>query len=230
MEVLGVVPARGGSKSIPRKNLAPLAGKPLLAYTSDEALRSRELSRVILDTDDEEIAAAGRTLGVEVPFLRPPALARDETLIVDVLCHLLGRLDAVEGYRPDVVVLLQPTSPLRRAEHIDAAVRVLAERNADTVVTVIPVPHQFNPVSVLQVDEDGQLRPFLQGPLITRRQDKPPVYARNGPAVLVMRREVLERGVLYGERVVALHMDAADSVDIDGYEDLVLAEYLLSCR
>lgn len=229
MKVLGVIPARGGSRSIPRKNLALVAGRPLLSYTCDAARESSRLTRVILSTDDAEIADVGRGCGVEVPFIRPAHLAADETPMVDVLAHALSWLAAWESYRPEVVAVLQPTSPLRQAKHIDAAVDLLVETGADTVVTVVEVPHQFNPVSLMRL-EDGRLVPFLEQPMILRRQDKPLVYARNGPAVLVARREVVEAGELYGRVVRPLEMRLADSVDIDTAEDLALAEFWLGRR
>lgn len=230
MNVLGLVPARGGSKSIPHKSIAPVAGKPLLLYTAEAALGSKRLGRTILSTDDEAIARVGRAAGLEVPFRRPPELAGDETPMVDVVRHALGWLDVEAGWRADVVVLLQPTSPLRRAEHVDGAVDLLCETGAETVVSVCEVPHQFTPVSLMRVEE-GRLVPFLSGPLILRRQDKPRVYARNGPAVLAVRREVvLERRSLYGVDVRPYPMAGEDSLDVDTPLDLELAAFLLGRR
>jgi CMP-N,N'-diacetyllegionaminic acid synthase len=228
VNVLGVVPARGGSKGIPNKNLVMLAERPLLAYTADAARQSRRLSRCIVSTDDETIAEAARRLGFEVPFLRPCELACDDTPMLPVLQHAAREVGRAAS-PPDAVVLLQPTSPLRRAVHIDAAIDLLETSGADSVVSVVEVPHQFNPMSVMRV-EDGRLQSFLDGPLITRRQDKPRVYARNGPAVLVVRTHVLEAGSLYGSDSRPLAMTASESVDIDGPEDLVLAEILLQKR
>ncbi|MBI3457931.1 MAG: acylneuraminate cytidylyltransferase family protein [Candidatus Rokubacteria bacterium] len=230
MDILGVIPARGGSKSIPRKNLAPLAGRPLLAYTCDAALASKRLTRVVLSTDDEEIAAAGRACGVEVPFRRPAGLSGDETPMVEVLQDVAARLADRDGYRAEALVVLQPTSPLRRAAHIDEAVELLLETGADSVVSVIEVPHQFSPVSLLRV-ADGRLAPLVEGPPILRRQDKPRVYARNGPAVIAVRREVVvERGSLYGDDCRPYLMALEDSVDIDTSFDLELAALLLARR
>ena len=228
MIVLGVVPARGGSKGIPNKNLAMLAGRPLLAYTVDALRTSRRLSRCIVSTDDVGIADAARTLGLDVPFMRPAELASDDTPMLPVLLHA-AREVARAGLAVDAVVLLQPTSPLRRATHIDAAIDLLESTGADSVVSVVDVPHQFNPVSVMRL-EDGRLRPFADGPLITRRQDKPRVYARNGPAVLAVRTRVLEAGSLYGDDCRPLIMTAAESLDIDGPDDLALAELMLTVR
>jgi len=226
MTVLGIVPARGGSKGLPNKHLRPLGGQPLLARTAEAARHSRSLTRTVLSTDDPAIAAAGRALGLDVPFMRPPDLAADEAPMLPVLRHAVETL-AREGFRADVVVLLQPTSPFRRSEHIDTAVDLLAASGADSVVSVVEVPHQFNPVSVLTLT-GGRLQPYAPGPLVTRRQDKPRVYARNGPAVLAVRVAVLEQGQLYGDDCRPLVMTAADSVDIDDQHDFEYAEFLLN--
>lgn len=229
MQILGVVPARGGSKTIPRKNLALVAGRPLLAWTADAALGSVRLARTVLSTDDPEIAEVGRALGLEVPFLRPAALAADETPMLAVLQQLVEALEREEGYRPDAVALLQPTSPLRRAHHIDAAIELLSSTGADSVVSVVAVPHQFSPVSVLREDH-GRLVPWGEGPTVTRRQDKPVLYARNGPAVLVTRRAVVGQGSLYGADSRPLVMSPEESIDIDTPWDLELAGWLLGRR
>ncbi len=225
--ILGLIPARGGSKGIPHKNIVPLAGKPLLAYTCEAALQSQRLDRMILNTDDPEIAQVGRDYGVDVPFLRPADLAADDIPILPVIQHTLAWLDEHENFHTDVVVLLQPTSPLRRTEHIDAAVEKLTNSDADTVVSVIPVPHQFNPGSLMKLDSQGTLHPLQEGPLILRRQEKPRLYARNGPAILAIRREVIQQGELYGDCVLPLEMGRAESLDIDDADDLALAEFWL---
>jgi len=227
MNVLGLIPARGGSKGIPGKNITPLAGKPLLKYTCEAALGSRRLSRVLLNTDDLQIAEVGKQCGVEVPFLRPDHLAQDDTPILPVIQQTLEWLEVHDGYIPQAIMLLQPTSPLRRSEHIDTAIDIFYSENADTVVSVLEVPHQYNPVSVMKLTEGGYLEPFQDGPMILRRQDKPSVFARNGPAVLVVRRELIERGQLYGERVFPYIMGRIESLDIDEEIDLQTAEYWL---
>jgi CMP-N,N'-diacetyllegionaminic acid synthase len=227
LEILGLLPARGGSKSIPRKSIALLAGKPLLAYTCEAAKTSRYDLRLVLNTDDDAIATIGHKYGIEVPFIRPANLAQDETPMIDVLMHSIKWFKAHENYSPDIVVLLQPTSPLRRAEHIDAGIDLLFETGADTVVSVIEVPHQFAPDS-LMLFRRGRLVPYADRPMILRRQDKPQFFARNGPAILVMRREVIESGRLYGDLVQPLKMARRESVDIDDTDDLLMAEFLLS--
>ena len=228
MKILGIIPARGGSKGIPNKNLALLCGRPLLAYTADAVKQSRKLTRTIVSTDDERIAECARSLGLEVPFMRPAPLAADDAPMLPVVQHALEAMKE-RGFDADMVVLLQPTSPLRRAEHIDAAIDWLERTAADSMVSVVEVPHQFNPVSVMRL-EDGLLKPFLDGPTPTRRQDKPRVFARNGPAVLAVRAAVVASGSLYGERSWPLGMSAEDSIDIDTPRDLQLVEWVLASK
>jgi CMP-N,N'-diacetyllegionaminic acid synthase len=230
LTVLGLIPARGGSKAIPRKNIVPLGGRPLVSYTCEAALAARTLTRVVASTDDEDIAAVVREAGVEVPFLRPPQLAQDHTPSIDVARHAVAWLDREQGWKPDIVVLLQPTSPLRKAEHIDGAVRHLIAENIDTVVSVVPVPHNVLPWSLMEL-EGGRLRDFWTTELRFdryRRQGQPTLFARNGPAVLVTRTQVLETcNSFYGESIGAYQMDTGSSVDIDGPDDLRLAAALL---
>jgi CMP-N,N'-diacetyllegionaminic acid synthase len=227
MHVLGVIPARGGSRGLTGKTLRPLGGRALLAYTADAARASTRLTRVVLSTDDLEIAEAGKALGLDVPFMRPVELALDETPMLPVLRHAMKAV--APGFVAEAVLVLQPTSPFRRAEHIDQAVDLLASSGADSVVSVIEVPHRFNPVSVMTVNE-GRLKPFIAGEPILRRQDKPRVYARNGPAVLAVRARVIEAGSLYGDDCRPLLMDADDSIDIDTAADLDYAEHVLRRR
>jgi CMP-N,N'-diacetyllegionaminic acid synthase len=212
MDLVGLIPARGGSKGIPRKNLAPVAGKPLLAWTVDAARAATELTRVVVSTDDDEIASVA---GVEV-LRRPAELAADETPMLDVVRHAVAELS------PDVLVLLQPTSPLRRAEHIDAALRLLLESGADAVVSVVVVPHRYSPEALMDV---------VDGRVVARgsaraRQEKGLVYARNGPAVLAVRSDRIGDD-LYGGDCRPYLMEERDSLDVDDPFDLVLANLLL---
>ena len=220
MEVVGLIPAREGSKGIPRKNLVPVAGKPLLAWTIEAARESSTLTRTVVSTDWEEAAELARQLGAEV-LGRPPELAADDTPMLDVVRHALRELGAC-----DVLVLLQPTSPLRRAEHVDAAVRLLLETGADSVLSVVEVPHQFRP---------GKLMAIADGRLVRLGWDPPDrhggevLYARNGPAVVALRPERLGDD-LYGGDCRPYLMDLADSVDVDGPVELELAEARLADR
>ena len=191
---------------------------------------SRSLSRTIVSTDDEEVAAIAKWTGADVPFLRPPHLAFDHTPMIDVLVDALATLDRQERYRPDVVVLLQPTSPFRRKNHIDAAVDLLISSGADSVVTVMQVPHQFTPESLMQLRGD-RLDPFIQGTTSTRRQDKPVLFARNGPAVVATRsRVLLDEHVLYGADTRGVVMSREASFAIDEAFDLKIAELLMASR
>jgi CMP-N-acetylneuraminic acid synthetase len=158
--------------------------------------------------------------------MRPAPLAGDEAPMLPVLVHAVRAMRG-QGFDADAVALLQPTSPLRRAEHVDAAIAALEDSGADSVVSVVEVPHQFNPVSVMRL-EDQRLRPFADGPAITRRQDKPRLFARNGPAVLAVRTRVLESGSLYGADTRPLVMTAEDSIDVDSPWDIALVEFVLN--
>ena len=184
----------------------------------------------MVSTDDREIAAIATGLGADVPFLRPAHLAADETPMLDVLADLVKSLREGHAYRPDILVLLQPTSPFRRAEHIDGTVDLLRRSGADSVVTIVPVPHQFSPSSLLQLD-GNRLRRWAEGPAPTRRQDKASLFARNGPAVVAVRTDVvvLQR-TLYGSDMRGLVMSEEDSLDIDTAFDLRVAELLFAGR
>ncbi|MGC8875437.1 MAG: cytidylyltransferase domain-containing protein, partial [Chloroflexia bacterium] len=188
------------------------------------------LTRVILSTDDEEIAAVGRELGVEVPFLRPHELARDDTPTLPVIRHAVAELER-EGTRYDAVCILQPTSPFRRPEWIDACVKLLFERGADCVITVAPVPSEYNPHWVYFEDPQGFLVLATgEGEPIPRRQDLPQAYHRDG-SVYVTRRDVLMKtGSLYGRRVLGYLVDAHDTVNIDTVDDLAKAASRLGAR
>jgi len=167
---------------------------------------------------------------IKPPFLRPPHLAVDEAPILPVLQHAIQWLAENQGFHTDALVLLQPTSPLRRAQHIDAAVDLLLTSGADTVVSVQEVPHQYNPASLMKLDNDGTLKPFLEGEMILRRQDKPRVYARNGPAILALLRRTLDSGRLYGGKVLPYEMGPLESIDIDDQDDLALVEALIQSQ
>jgi CMP-N-acetylneuraminic acid synthetase len=227
--VLGIVPARGGSKGVPGKNIRPLAGRPLLDYTAQAARESGVLDRIVLSTESAEIADAGRRAGLEVPFVRPAALAQDDTPMLAVLHHAIDAL-AADGSRPEIVVLLQPTSPLRRPEHVREAVRLLRETGADSVVSVVELPRHLSPDYVMRI-ENGLLRPFLpEGAAVTRRQDARPAYSRDG-TVYAFRRATLERfGNIYGNDCRPLLVNAADSLSIDSPADWTAAERILAAR
>ncbi len=227
--VLGIVPARGGSKGVPGKNTRLLAGRPLIEYTARAARDSNVIDRMILSTDSEDIAEAGRRAGLEVPFMRPAALAEDDTPMLPVVQHAVAAL-SWDGWTPEVVVLLQPTSPLRRPSHVRDAVMMLIETKADSVVTVVELPRHLSPDYVMRI-EAGVLQPFLpDGARVTRRQDARPAYSRDG-TVYVFWRATLDRfGSIYGERCQPLIVSAADSLSIDSLDDWAEAERRLAER
>jgi CMP-N,N'-diacetyllegionaminic acid synthase len=227
--VLGLVPARGGSKGVPGKNVRPLAGRTLLEYTARAARESGVIDRIVLSTDSADIADAGRRAGLEVPFMRPASLAADDTPMVPVIMHALSEIERY-GWSPDIIVLLQPTSPLRRPQHVRDAVNALRESTADSVVTVVEVPRHLSPDYVMRID-DGRLQPFLpEGTGITRRQDARPAYSRDG-TVYAFRRSTLERfGGIYGDDCRPLLIDANESLSIDSPADWDAAERALAAR
>jgi len=227
MRVLGIVTARGGSKGVPRKNIRPLGGRPLLAWTSDAARAATRLERTILSTDDEEIATIGRAVGLDVPFLRPPELALDTTPTLPVLQHAVRTLEA-SGDRYDAICLLQPTNPFRSAETIDACIAKL-ESGTDSVVTVLPVPAEYNPHWVYFADPSGALKLVTgEATPIPRRQELPKALHREGSVYVVRRDVLLEGNSLYGRRVVGYEVDPASCVNIDTVEDWARAEELVA--
>ena len=230
MKVLGIVPARGGSKGIHRKNLQLLNGKPLIAYTAEAAFGARRLTRVVLSTDDQQIADVGQSWGLEVPFLRPAELAADDTPTLPVIQHVLARLEAA-GDRFDAVCILQPTAPFRRPEFIDGCIQALEDSEADSVVTVLPVPDAHNPHWVYFKGSDGCLRLSTGEPApIPRRQDLPPAFHREGSVYVTRRNVVMDQNSIFGARLIGFPVDPRDSIDINSPEDLARAEMLLRDR
>jgi CMP-N-acetylneuraminic acid synthetase len=227
LEVLGLIPARGGSKGIQGKNTRPLGGTPLIALTFSAALRCGALSRRILTTDSEQIAELGRRHGIEVPFLRPAAISGDASPAADYVLHCLGFL-AERGYRPDVVVLLQPTTPFRTPRDIDACVELLTGSSADSVVSVTQLESKYHPGWQFVIEE-GKLLPFSGSwsGLATHRQHIAPTFTRNGAVYAFWTRVFEATGGFYGQNVLPYVMDSASSVNIDGPEDWRKAELVL---
>lgn len=228
MKVLGLITARGGSKGVPGKNIKLLCGKPLLAYTVETALKAEKLTRVILSTEDEEIAEIGRELGVEIPFMRPAELAEDTTPTFPVVKHALLKLQEKGDYF-DAVCLLQPTNPLRRAEDIDNCIELLTGSGVDCVVSVLPVPDEYNPKWVYQMESDGKIK-LLCGDKepIPRRQDLPPAYFREGSIYVTRSETILSGNSLYGEDTMGYQIDSKFSVNIDTESDWQRAENLVN--
>lgn len=235
MEILGLIPARGGSKSVPRKNIRALVGEPLIAYTIREARRSRHITRVVVSTEDEEIASVARRYGAEVPFLRPAELAEDYVTDLPVFRHCLDWLRAEQGYAPEVVVHLRPTAPLRTAAHIDRGIELLLESpQADAVRSVCPVGQ--HPLKTWRIVE-GALAPFVPEDVFgiaeaynQPRQKLPAAYVQNGAVDVVWARVIVEQGSMTGRSIRPLAMHEDESVNIDSPLDWELAEILMRRR
>ncbi len=220
MKTLAVIPARGGSKGIPRKNIRQIANKPLIVWTIEAALRSSLLDSVIVSTDDQEIAEVARNAGAEVPFLRPAELAQDHSAGIDPLLHAISE---VPGF--DAVVLLQPTSPLRRTEDIDECLSLAWCYDAPSVVSVTePEAHPF---LTYRLNSDRKLERLVDALPVNRRQDLPTVYALNGALYYAQTDWVKNSRKLVAQETLGYVMSRLHSVDIDTPLDWKLAELLL---
>ncbi len=228
--ILVVVPARGGSKGIPLKNLRPVAGRSLVSRVGDLVQALPWVDRAVVSTDHLVIAETARDCGLDTPFMRPTELSGDRIGDVDVLRHALQATEADDGQHYDVVVMLQPTSPLRRPEHVTATVEKLLQDNLDAVWTVSPTDLKAHPLKQLEVDADGRLSLWDErGTDIIARQQLKPVYHRNGVAYALRRHCLLEDGNLFGSQAGAVIIDEP-MVSIDTEEDIARVEELLAGR
>jgi CMP-N-acetylneuraminic acid synthetase len=224
MAYLGIIPARGGSKRIPQKNLAPLAGRPLLDYTVDAALHAARLAAVTVSTDSEPIAAHARSRGIHVPQLRPQHLANDSSPTALAVAHAMETYEADTGLHFSAVVILQPTSPFRTAAHIDAAIAQFERTGADTLTAVRTCAQ--HPYWTWQAN-DALIAPFFSWQeMETDRALLPAAYVETG-AIYVVSRTLVVQGRIYGERVAPFVMDEVEAVDIDTTLDLEWARFLL---
>ncbi|RJP55289.1 MAG: acylneuraminate cytidylyltransferase family protein [Anaerolineaceae bacterium] len=221
--VLGIIPARGGSKGVPRKNIREVAGKPLIAYSIMAAQSSRLLTRCIVSTDDTETAEISAALGCEV-MERPAELAQDDTPTVSVVKHIFERLES-EDELFDYGLVLQPTSPLRTGLDIDSALQALFQSDADSIVSVYQVS-DHHPARMYKLN-NGLLTPLDEKFASARRQELPPIYHRNG-AIYAFRRSLLDKDTLLGNRILPYIMEEDRSLNIDTEYDLVLADFVLS--
>ena len=227
MKIIAFIPARGGSKSIPKKNLALVGGKPLIAWTIEAALHSKHLDEIIVSTDNEEIAECAQRYGAEVPFLRPQELAADTTLTIDVALHLINWYQAEHHNNPDYLLTLQPTSPFRTTQDIDNAITVALTKEPDAVVSVYPAdPH---PYLTKIITDNGMLSNFIQTDKeYLRRQDMPPAYALNGAIYLNKVESLINDRSFLPENTLAYVMPAERSLDIDDHWDLKIANMIFS--
>ncbi|MGD8455353.1 MAG: acylneuraminate cytidylyltransferase [Anaerolineales bacterium] len=230
-EVLAIIPARGGSKSIPRKNVLDFAGHPLIAYSIAAGLKAENVTRTIVSTDDEEIAEAARKYGAEVPFTRPAEYAQDDTLDLAVFQHALGWLAENEDYHPEVVVQLRPTSPVRPPDLVDRAVNLLLDNpEADSVRGI--VPSRQNPYKMWRIGQEGRMKPLLNveglvEPYNAPRQGLPQSYWQTGHIDAIRPATILEKGVMSGDVIMPLVIDVRYTVDIDTPRDWEQAEELM---
>lgn len=229
--VLAIIPARGGSKSTPGKNIKLLNGIPLIAYSIAAALQAKVVSRVIVSTDDEEIAQIARGFGAEVPFIRPGKLALDDTPDLGVFEHALRFLKEHENYIPDMIVQLRPTSPFRPPVFVDKAVEILLkDRTADCVRAVVPSGQ--NPYKMWRFDKKGHMKPLLKAPGIAEafnmpRQKLPATYWQTGHVDVIRYKTIMTKGSMTGGRILPLLLDPRYAIDIDTESDWSRAEWLM---
>lgn len=225
-KILGIIPARGGSKGIPGKNIRLLKGNPLIYYSIRAAKGSGLVNRLILTTDSVEIAQVGKELGAEVPFIRPAELARDDTPMFPVLEHAVNFVES-EGWQADIILLLQPTAPLRQPEQIQAAVQMLTSTKCDSVVSVVQIPQHYSPDFAYKV-EDGLLKPFLDGGgKVTRRQDTRPAYSRDGTIYAFWRDVFFDKHSIYGDDCRPFIIPDHFSCNLDTMDDWAEAETMI---
>ncbi len=230
--VLAIIPARGGSKGVPRKNIKLLAGKPLIAYTIEAAKKSNYITRIIVSTDDPEIAEVAKIHGAEVPFLRPKDISGDLATDVEFLTHTLDFLKEKESYEPDIILRLPPTSPLRTAAHIDEGIKVLInDPQADAVRPITEVPK--HPYKMWKV-EGKYLEPFLpksftqmDEPYNLPRQMLPKVYVHTGAMDIMRLRTIRDMKSTSGNKLAYFFMKAEDSINIDSHVDFMMAEFIM---
>lgn len=232
MDILALIPARGGSKSIPRKNIQLFAGHPLIAYSIAAGLQSKQVTRTLVSTDDEEIATLARHYGAETPFLRPAEFAQDNTTDFPVFTHALKWLAEHEGYRPEIVIQLRPTSPVRPPHCVDDAVQLLLDHpEADSVRGVVPSGQ--NPHKMWRITPDGRMAPLLavEGiaePYNAPRQALPPTYWQTGHIDAIRVRTIEEQASLSGKVIWPLVIDPQYTIDIDTRNDWRRAEWLIA--
>ena len=226
--IMAVIPARGGSRGIPGKNVRSFLGKPLLAWTIEVARESGVFARVLVSTDNEEIAEAGKRYGADVPFRRPPELARDETPTALVIRHAMEWCRSHNQELPEVVMVLEPTSPCRRPFHLIETAALFKQRAVESVASVSEVPHHYVHEKLLRLHPDGTMTGMDGTPIRDmrhRRQELPTYYAFNG-LVFACRSALIMRDptTLWGERVTAYCIDRKYNLDLDVPEDWAVAE------
>lgn len=228
MRILGLIPARGGSKSIPKKNIKILQGKPLIQYTIEAAKSAKKLTSLILSSDDEAIIEVAKKLNLEVPFVRPKHLAEDKSPTLGVIQHALKFYEEQNIYF-DAVCLLQVTSPFKTGKFIDEAIEKFIESNCDALVSVQKVPDEYNPDWTFKKDERGDLELFTgEKEIISRRQDLPEVYHRDGLIYITKTDVLLKQNSLYGSKLAYIKSPSDYTINIDTLEDWNKAKSFLN--
>lgn len=223
MRVLAIIPARGGSKGVPGKNIKLLGGKPLIVYSIEQAIASNSFSKIIVSTDDEAIVKIVINYGVEVPFVRPAELADDTATSIAVVQHAIDFLESQNEFF-DAVCLLQPTSPFREKSFINKAIAKFSTTDSDALVSVLPVPHEYNPHWVFEADANGMLQIATgEKEIITRRQELPKAFFRDG-AIYLTKTVFIKKGTFYGEKLGYIESNPNLYVNIDTMEDWLEAE------
>ncbi|MBI1974272.1 MAG: acylneuraminate cytidylyltransferase family protein [Candidatus Zambryskibacteria bacterium] len=226
--ILGVITARGGSKSIPGKNIKILGGKPLIAYTIEAAKKSERITRLIISTDDREIASVCERCGADVPFIQPSHLATDKSGHLEVMKHAIEFMEEKDGVVFDYVVILQPTSPFRLPEDIDKTIDKLINEKTDSSVSLVQIDSGEHPIKAKKL-ENGLVVPYcMKEPEGLRRQDFPIAYKRSGAAYAMRRDLIMKDGRLYGDRITGHIVPTERSIDIDTPLDWIKAEYMLA--
>lgn len=221
MKTIAIIPARGGSKAIPRKNIKELCGKPLIAYIIETALKVKELDRVIVSTEDREIAEIAKRYGAEVPFFRPRELARDETPTLPVLQHAVKYIEENEDYQPAVIVLLYATFPLLKSKKVSEAIKMIKDEGFDSVISVIKDEGHY------WIEEDKKYV-RLYPKIVENRQLVKPLFKENG-AIYACKRDILiKKNEIVGGEIGFLIMEKEESVDIDDFLDFEFAEFILT--
>lgn len=228
MQVLGLIPARGGSKGIPGKNIKKLGGKELIRYTIEAALAAEGLTELIVSTEDPAIAEISRKAGAQVPFLRPQELASDTSPTIDTVLHALEYFQE-QGQIFDAVCLLQPTTPFRTSSQIEQALERYRSTGADSLISVKEVPHQFNPYWIFEAREGTDyLQPAKSGrPVITRRQELPPAYYRDGSIYITSRQVIQAQRTFYGQKLTYCILSRGPHVNLDTMDDWQEAERII---
>lgn len=226
MKILGIIPARSGSKGVPGKNIKLLGNKPLIQFTIEAALASKSLHTVMVSTDGEDIANVCRSAGAEVPFIRPANLALDTTSSIDVVIHVLEYYRSLQDSF-DAICLLQPTSPFRPTGFIDSCVQQFIDSQADALISVLPVPHEYNPHWTFESKEGSYLKIATgESEIIKRRQDLPQAYFRDGSVYLTQSDIILQQKSFLGQKTAFKVSDPARYVNIDTPDDWEKAELL----